>query len=173
MKLNINGYAQHGKDTVADMFVVFHKLRKISASMIYAEEIMKDGCLGTYKSVEDCYKDRVNHRAEWYNFIREKSKSNPTYYVAKTLDGGDIYVGHRGLSEYQNTKHLFDATIWVDASRRGLPPEDKSSCNLSPTTPHDFYIDNGGAMYETQKQVESVFQLINNRKRAQNAYQQK
>ena len=170
MKLNINGYARHGKDTVADMFVKHHGLIKVSASHVYARDIMAEGYLGPYESVEECYQDRVNHRKEWYEFIRSKAKEDPTYYVKQMLAEGDIYVGHRGIFEYESTAHLFDATIWVDGSKRGLPPEDKSSCEMSPKIFHDFYIDNSGDLWETKAQVDAVYKLIQNKKDAINAY---
>jgi len=170
MKLNINGYAQHGKDTVADLFVERHGLKKIPASFLVAEDIIAEGIIGNYHSVQECYEDRVNHRAEWYDFIREKARINPAYYVEKTLERGDMYVGHRGLFEFYETVHMFDATIWVDASGRGYPKEDRSSCELAPYVPHDFYIDNGKTIQETIEQVDMVMKLLNNKKRATYAY---
>jgi len=169
MKLNINGYARHGKDTVADLFVKHYGLRKVSASHIYARDIIAEGYLGPYESVEECYQDRVNHRAAWYEFVRSKAREDPTYYVRQILAEGDMYVGHRGIFEYESTCHLFDATIWVDASKRGLPGEGKDSCEMSPTIHHDFYIDNGGDLWETKAQVDAVYKLILNKKEAINA----
>ena len=169
MKLNINGYARHGKDTVADIFCEEAGLKKISASHMYAELIMKDTDLGPYDSIEDCYQDRVNHRAAWYNYIRSKTKEEPTYFVDRCITEGDIYVGHRSRYEFKETKHLFDATIWTDASARGLPKEPLDSCDLD-YSGHDFVIDNGSSLAVTRNQIKMIIRLINNRKVAANAY---
>ena len=169
MKLNINGYGQHGKDTVAGLFTEFG-LSTINISHEIAKDIMEElHTIGPYESWEEAYEDRVNHRAEWYNFVRYKCEDDKTYYVRKALQLGDIYCGHRHWKEFYAGRELVDATIWVDASRRGLPKEDPTSCELDPTD-HDFVIDNGGTLAETLKQVRSVVTLINNRKRALNAY---
>src|SRR6056297_2595174 len=113
--LNINGYARHGKDTVGDLFQKWG-LKKASASHFYAQMIMEDNILGPYDSVEECYEDRVNHRSEWYDYIRSITKEDPYYFVSRVLERGHIYCGHRARYEFEKTKPLFDATIWVDAS---------------------------------------------------------
>jgi hypothetical protein len=169
MKLNINGYAQHGKDTVADLFCEEAKLVKVSASHIYARLIRDLGVLGPYESVEACYQDRVNHRKEWYNFIRRETKSNPFFFVDMCLYEGDMYVGHRSQWEFEQTRCAFDATIWVDASGRGMPQEPEDSCDLT-VHGHDYVIDNGMSLAVTRNQVKMVIRLINNRKVALNAY---
>ena len=170
MKLNINGYAQHGKDTVADMFVEFHKLKKVAISLVIAKDIIEKGELGPYDSVEDCYQDRVNNRGYWYSFIRDKCKHDNLHYTNIAITEGDIFVGHRNQKEFQAGKSMVTATIWVDASGRGLPKEDNDSCDMSPLVKHDFYIDNSGELYETRQQVDAIMQLLNNRKKALNAY---
>lgn len=169
MKLNINGYAQHGKDTVADMFVRVGKLIKLNASHFIAYDIMHLTDLGPYESLQECYEDRVNHRATWYDFIRERNADMPNYYVEKCLEGGDMFVGHRNRSEFELSKDMFDATIWVDASERGLPKEDISSCDLD-VTGHDFVINNGRSLEWTEEQVSWIICLLKNKERAINAY---
>lgn len=169
MKLNINGYAQHGKDTVADMFCEEVGLVKVSASHIYARLIRDLGVLGPYESVEECYQDRVNHRKEWYDFIRRETKANPYFFIDMCLLEGDMYVGHRARWEFEQTKDVFDATIWVDASSRGMPEESLDSCDLT-VHGHDYVIDNGMSLAVTRNQVKMVKRLINNRKVAENAY---
>lgn len=169
MKLNINGYAQHGKDTVADLFCKEANLVKVSASHIYARLIMDLKVLGPYDSIEECYQDRVNHRKVWYDFIRRETKYCPSYFVDLCLAEGDMYVGHRSRWEFEQTKEHFDATIWVDASERGLLQEPEDSCNLT-VHGHDYVIDNGMSLAVTRNQVKMITRLINNRKVAENAY---
>lgn len=169
LKLNINGYAQHGKDTIADLFVERHGFKKVSASMVYAEDIRNEQYLGPYATVEDCYEDRVNHRQAWYEFICKKLEENPHYYIDKILETGDIYVGQRNPIIFEKTKDAFDYTIWVDASGRGMPKESYNSCKMSPDTPHDFYIDNTKQDWAIE-QVDFIMALINNKRNACNAY---
>lgn len=169
MKLNINGYAQHGKDTVADLFCQHAGLKKLSISHVFAEGIMKETNLGPYDTIEECYQDRVNNRAAWYNWIRSKTIERPNYFVKLALEQGDMFVGHRATYEFEQTRHLFDATIWVDASQRGMPKESITSCDLD-CTGHDFIIDNGSSLAVTENQVRMIIRLINNRKVAENAY---
>jgi len=168
IKLNINGYARHGKDTVADMFVQFHGFRKTDASMLYARDIRQMGVIEGYHSDRECYDDRINHRKEWFDFITDATKNEPDLYVKEVLRDGDIYVGQRNLKQYYQTKHLFDATIWVDSSNRGLKREAKESCELNPLIEHTFYIDNSKSIYETGKQIDSIMNLLINRKNIQN-----
>jgi hypothetical protein len=169
MKLNINGYARHGKDTVADMFCEEANLKKLPASLMYAEDIMTAGILGPYDSIEECFEDRVNHRAEWYDFIRSITDDNPFHYVIKTLTEGDMYVGHRSRYAFEKTQSMCDATIWVDASERGLPQEGRDSCNLDHFG-HDFVINNGLSIAHTRRQVQDIIRFLKNKERAINAY---
>ena len=166
IKININGYARHGKDTVREMFQK-HGLRGSNTSMMYAKHIQENGLIKYYATPEECYEDRVNHRADWYNIIR--SVDDDSYWVKKCLEENDIYTGHRDRGEFERSKHLFDVTIWVDASRRGLSKEDSSSCNLD-VQGHDFVIDNGLTLELTEIQVELILLFIKNRKVAENAY---
>lgn len=170
MKLNINGYAQHGKDTVADLLTEHYQLQKASASHLIAQAIMDENVLGPYQSLEECYEDRKNHRETWYQFVHHKRINNPSWMIQETMENGDMYVGIRSTAEYLNNVYQFDATIWVDASRRGVPKEDSDSCELGPEINHDFYIDNGGSLDQTMKQIDAIMVLLKNKKRAINAY---
>lgn len=170
MKININGYAQHGKDTVGEIFADTTQSEPYNVSHDIAKAIHEEHeTLGPYNDWLEAYEDRVNHRDEWFNFIREKRDENPIWLIDVALDKSGMYIGHRSLREFEYTKPLVDATIWVDASRRGLPKEPVTSCELTPED-HDYVIDNGGYLWETRQQVEAVVQLIKNRKRAINAY---
>lgn len=169
MKLNINGYARHGKDTVGGLFCMAGGLVNPRTSLIIAQDMMDEDYLGQYDSVEDAYDDRVNHREAWYDFIYNKNTTITNYYVLKSLEIGDMYIGQRGQREFNQSKHLFDATVWVDASGRGLPKEPLSSCDLT-YEGHDFVLDNSKSLEHALIQAEHIIQLINNRKVAANAY---
>jgi hypothetical protein len=158
MKLCINGYARHGKDTVADMFTMLG-LKKFNISEQYALEIYNKRPFGVkYDSPEDAYNDRVNYRKEWYDYIVGKVKTEPFRYVKMALELGDMYVGERNREHFLETKHVYDATIWVDASER-LPAESIESCNMQPLD-HDYIINNNHDMANLMKEVADVYQYI-------------
>jgi hypothetical protein len=159
MKLNINGYGQHGKDTVGDLFEELG-VRKYNASLIIAEEVMKRGMFQNYERLIDCYNDRVNHRKGWYNLVKnELNREDPAWLVKETLKRGDIFCGHRDPDEYEASRPLFDATIWVHATARGIPKEPYESCKLDHRN-HDFIIDNGHSLTYTKQQVEYIYNII-------------
>jgi len=170
MKLIINGYARHGKDLVADLFVKNHGLTKLDVSRLVAKDMVEEGYIGNYVSAEECYRDRVNHRDKWYEYIKLKRDVTPDAYFLDAVMRGDIYVGVRSLEEYYTNLDLFDASIWVDASGRGLPKESSESCDLDARVAHDFYIDNSGTIEQTAEQVSAVHMLIQNKDRAIHAY---
>jgi hypothetical protein len=70
-KLLVIGHGRHGKDTVCEMLrdhyrYTFESSSKFcSLQFIYNDLKDKYG----YANEEECYADRHNHRAEWYNAI--------------------------------------------------------------------------------------------------------
>lgn len=162
MKLCINGWAQHGKDTVGDMFALLG-LGKFPISLAIAEDIMNETNLGPYESVQECYENRVHNRAFWYNFIRNKCADDPAHYVKIALEKGDIFCGHRNTREFEASKHLFDATIWVDASIRGKEREGIESCDLTPAG-HDYIIQND-RLPDTMRLVATIYEIIDKKKK--------
>jgi dephospho-CoA kinase len=132
MKVLIIGYARHGKDTLAEIFQKNFNIKFYSASKLAAElflfDILKDKY--GYVTVEDCFNDRVNHRQEWYELIKDYHKDDLTKLTRKLIETkSDIYVGIRNNKELIASKKLFDIVIWVDASKR-LQYESKDSCNI-------------------------------------------
>lgn len=149
-KLNINGYARHGKDTVAEMLRDYHGYRLVPASERFADILMTKLPLGWYETTNECFKDRLNHRRGWFNAIRDYCKNDPARFVKLTLEGGDIYVGHRARSEFEHSKELFDLTVWVDSTGRGLVKEE--TCELLPED-HDYIIYNNGDLHDLKREV--------------------
>jgi hypothetical protein len=144
-KILILGYARHGKDTVAEILRDDYAYRFVSSSMFVGERVCRPYLEArgiTYASMDECFADRVNHRAAWHTAIAEWNQADPTRLAQELFEVADIYVGMRSAREYQATKHLFDEIWWVDASGRGLPPEDKSSMNIVYEPDHMRWIDN-------------------------------
>jgi hypothetical protein len=161
MKLRINGYARHGKDTVADIIADMYGLVKPDASRVIARWLVttrlpkdwytyKDGSsMPMDEQVEACYLDRINHRTGWYNFV---SDAGPETLCMEVMRQGDIYVGERRRESFELTKPLFDFSIWVTSEKRGLPPEPVSSCDLTQEG-HDYIIENDGDMEDLLEKV--------------------
>jgi hypothetical protein len=72
----------------------------------------------------------------------------------------DIYCGLRRKEELVSLKenNICDYIFWVDASKR-LPPEDNSSCTVTPEMA-DYIIDNNSDLDNLYKNVEYVMKQI-------------
>ena len=84
-----------------------------------------------YKTPDECFADRHNHRAEWFTLIREYTRYDPSKMAREILVDHDIYCGMRSVEEFKAAKELFDMTIWIDASRRIGKTEGTSSCEIT------------------------------------------
>lgn len=150
--LMICGHGRHGKDTVADMFKLYGGYTAIGSSMALARHFY-EAHRGEYESVEQCFEDRHNRRADWYNFVREYNSGDLTRLAREIFKAGEIYVGIRSIDEFQAAKDqgLFGLSIWVDASSR-VPPEDSSSCSVT-ASDCDIIIDNNSHEMVTAMKV--------------------
>lgn len=147
MKLLILGHARHGKDTAAEYLRDRHGLSFHSSSFFLAEKIVRPELAErgvTYASLEDCYADRVNHRALWREIIADFNCNDAARLARAILDECDCYVGMRTTREYEASRPLFDHVIWVDASGRGLPPEPRDSMDIDFDPERMIRVDNGG-----------------------------
>jgi hypothetical protein len=96
-----------------------------------------------YKTSEECFEDRVNHRSEWYDMICEYNLNDKAKLAKGILEITDCYVGMRDRNEISECiNQLFDLIVWVDASDR-LPLEDSSSFNIDKACA-DVILDNNG-----------------------------
>mgnify|MGYP003652251607 CR=1 FL=1 len=142
MKLLVIGHARHGKDTVCDILKARYGFKFTSSSDFCNAEIVFPALQAKYQytSLHHCYIDRVNHRKEWHDLIHEYNKD--ARLVTEILAKYDVYCGLRNRQEFEESKHLFDYVIWVDASER-LPPESLDSMQLG-IHDADIVIDNNG-----------------------------
>jgi hypothetical protein len=169
-KLLILGFGRHGKDTVAEILRDHHGFKFISSSLFCAGRVMMpffdrfspygqqvagfdDRWFRSYTSVEECFKDRHNFRDVWHQQIAAWNRDDPIKLSREILEVADIYVGMRSALEYQAAKHLYDDIWWVDATDRGLPPEDQSSMNLMFVPSEMRRIDNNGSLEDLQRAV--------------------
>lgn len=120
MKFLVLGHGRHGKDTVGEIlreelgltFVTSSKM----CSKIFIFNLLKD-LLG-YKTEEECFEDRHNHRELWYELIKAYNFHDKGRLCKEIMKEHDMYVGLRCDLEYQASKHLFDKILWVDAYER-------------------------------------------------------
>lgn len=154
-KLLIIGCATWGKDTMAEILSIEFGFKFLSSSQACAEIFIYDALkdLYGYKTPEECFEDRVNHRPEWYQMICEYNKEDKARLAKDILYRNDCYVGMRDRAEIEESLNqgLFDLVIWVDASDR-LPPEDVNSFNIDKSCA-DIIIDNNGTYEEFKKRV--------------------
>lgn len=155
----IMGYKRHGKDTACEILEHIYGLTYMSSSYLACEKFIFDQMKTEhgYKTVDECFSDRVNHRAFWYEAIREYNKENKCRLGAEIFDTYDIYCGIRDKEEFDalNKMGIVDLSIWIDASDR-LPPEDVDSMNLSKNDA-DIIITNNGTQAEFELKLKKCF----------------
>ena len=165
MKLLIIGHGRHGKDTVSEYLRDQHNLTFKSSSLHCAENVvypaLKD--LYNYQSVEDCFKDRSEHRSEWYNLISDYCKEDLACIGREIFEVSDMYCGLRNRREFHSIKNngLVDYTIWVDRSD-WLETEPKSSMSLEPWMA-DYIVDNNGTLEQLYRNVDDLYSFLNRR----------
>lgn len=157
-RLLIIGYARHGKDTVAEMLSDNFGYRYTTSSAICSEKVIFPilAPLYGYKTVNECFEDRVNHRGEWYDLITEYNDSDRCTLARDIYSVSDVYCGLRNIDEYNALRNnkTFDYSIWVDRSNH-LPPEDLSSNTLWPSLA-DHTIDNNGTLPDLTAKVHTL-----------------
>lgn len=159
-RIIVMGHARHGKDTVCEILRDSHGLSFQSASMIAADHIMfpllKDKY--GYKTVRACFDDRENHRAEWYEGIRDFNRPDATSLAQVIFDESDIYCGLRHEEEYAAIMEagMADMVIWVDASKR-CPMEDASSITVK-SSMADIVVTNNGTVSELKFQINMIME---------------
>ena len=151
----IIGNARHGKDSLAEIMNEVYGLTFKSSSQaaadIFLYNTLKDKY--GYTTSEECFEDRVNHRAEWKELICDYNKDDRAKLAKGILEYSDCYVGMRDRAEINECMRqgLFDIIIWVDASER-LPLEDPSSFDIDKTCA-DIIIENNRTFEEFKEKV--------------------
>lgn len=165
-KLVIMGYARHGKDTVCELLANKYGLKFTSSSWFCAERIVlpkarDEATMPFYKDVEACYNDRSNHRAFWFDAITAHNTPDKARLGREIFEQNDVYCGIRNAREFHALKNAGVVTwsIWVDATERGMPIEDKSSCTVEPWMA-DFVLDNNGSLEDLERNLEVLMQGI-------------
>ena len=160
IKLIITGYKDHGKDSVCE---ILEPALSSCNSSIYACENFLFAQLKDkygYRSTIQCHDDRVNHRKEWYDAIREWNGDTPSRLGEAIFSEYDIYNGMRHIDEYiaNREQKTFHYLIWVDSSVRMGMSED-NSMSLNPVLA-DFIIDNNGPEEDLPYRVKEVMDQV-------------
>lgn len=167
MKLMVIGHGRHGKDTVASLIQRDYGLNFVSSSFFMAERVLypyfQKQHPGLYTSIEECYEDRHQHRALWFDKICEFNEK-PVRDMARLgnllFSEYDIYCGIRNKNEFHALRNggSFDAAIWVDRSDH-LPREPESSMTIKPWMA-DFIIDNNGTEADLEREVKRLMENV-------------
>ena len=158
-KLLIIGHGRHGKDTVCEILRDNYKYSFESSSQfcskLFIHDMLKDKY--GYANEEECYADRHNHRAEWYDAICNYNVPDASRLGTEIFKAHDIYCGLRNKREFFAMKiaGVFDYAIWVDRSDC-LPTESADSMSLEPWMA-DFHIDNNGTLEELEFWVNNLY----------------
>lgn len=163
LKIMLMGYARHGKDTVLDILRgTEYGFTAVNSSEFVNKEAVFPylAPLYGYKTPEECYADRVNHRAEWMRLINTYNTPDLARMSKGIFEACDIYAGIRNADEYKEARRqaLFDYAIWVDASER-MPPEPNDSCTVRPEMA-DLIIHNNAPLQYLPYEVRNVMRLI-------------
>jgi hypothetical protein len=154
-KLLVIGHGRHGKDTVCEILRDRYGFRFQSSSefcarkFIYDELKLKYG----YADYEQCYRDRHNHRSEWYDMIHAYCQDDYARLGRDIFAENDIYCGLRNKSEFHAMRNtgVFDYCVWVDRSDHA-PPEPRDSMNLE-IWMADHVIDNNSTLEVLHRSV--------------------
>lgn len=162
MKLLIIGHARHGKDSFAEILEENYNFTFKSSSMAASEIFIYDLLKGKYgyKTFEECFEDRVNHRTEWHDLICEYNKDNRARLASEILEYNNCYVGMRSPDEIDEClrQNLFDLIIWVDASER-LPLESEDSFKIDKSYA-DIIVDNNGTLKQFKRRVLNLGEIL-------------
>lgn len=155
LKLMVMGHGRHGKDTVSDLLAQVLELRWQSSSWFAAERLVFPRLRERYSYADalECYRDRHNHRVEWFTIIREYNQDDSARFSRDLFAEYDIYCGIRNRHELLAARDegLYDLGIWVDASERH-PSEDEGSCTVTSDLA-DIIIDNNSTLHRLQERV--------------------
>lgn len=167
LRLVVMGFGEHGKDTVCDMISTLFDMSFCTSSMWACEPVVFPVLRDRYgyKTAAECFRDRHNHRDDWFQLISDFNTPDKARLAKKIFSIADVYCGLRCRDEFLAARAagLFDFAVWVDASAR-LPDESAGSCTVS-RADADFVIDNNTAPSDLYSKVFSMISTLRARKR--------
>ena len=161
-KICIIGHARHGKDTIAEMINQMYGYKSESSSQAASRLFLYDALKGKYgyKTPEECFEDRVNHRAEWFDMICEYNQEYPGQLAADIMKSNDIYTGMRSDRELEACVRdgIFDLVIGIYDPYKALEPADSFDINIF--TKSDIIIPNAGSLRDLENKVVLLKELL-------------
>lgn len=156
-RILILGKGGHGKDTAAEIISDLYGLSFRSSSLAACEKAVLPvlGPKYGYKTVDECYEDRRNHREEWKQLITDYNTPDKSRLCREILAECDMYVGMRCADEFAASKELFDEIYYVDASERVEIDDPTMKIEFDPSCM--TLIDNNETIHEMVKQIEEIF----------------
>jgi hypothetical protein len=162
IKLGIIGSARSGKDTMAELFKERFGLNYLSTSEAAAKIFIFDALKDKYGYINhvECFEDRHNHRAEWYDLFCEYNKYDKAKLCRSIMSISDCYVGMRNRQEIKQCieEGLFDLVIWVDAAKR-IEMESADSFNVDSSCA-DIIVENNGDYKSFEEKVLRLGKII-------------
>lgn len=154
-QIYIVGHGRHGKDTVAEILRDDYGLKFTASSWFMAGKVVFPALKNKYgyKSVAECFDDRHNHRAEWFDLI-DKANPNGTELSEAIFKENEVYIGIRNKRELDAVKadsRFNPLVIWVDASKRAQP-EPESSMTIKQKDA-DYTLDNNGTIDDLKANI--------------------
>lgn len=164
-KILIVGMGRHGKDCLAQILKDGWGLNFASSSWAACEEAVYPSLKGKYgyNSIEECFNDRANHRAEWKELITQYNSPDKTRLARKILENNTIYVGLRCKEELIacQKEGLFDAIVWVEANLRKEP--EPLSSNTITRDMANYVVDNNGSIHDLIIEAYKLMRWLNDR----------
>lgn len=151
-RVAIIGPARHGKDTVADMLAAMYGLRFANASRLAAMRVIMPATGNKYKTLEECYNERINNRVLWRDLLAAFNNEDETAFGCEIFSVSDIYCGVRRKAEMRALQEegVVQFTVWVDAAER-LNAEDET-LELA-AADADFVVKNNGTLEELTEKL--------------------
>lgn len=132
-QLIVTGLGGHGKDTLCEMAAYQGYTWKSSSEFACEHVVWPAMYYGyNYASWQECFEDRRNHRAEWYQLISRFNRDDPARLGKMIFAKYDIYCGIRSIEELEAVRKagLVDYVIWVDAKERLGVTESEDSISI-------------------------------------------
>ena len=100
-KLLVVGHGRHGKDTVCEILKNRYGFSFESSSQFCSRLFIFDNLKRKYgyNTEQECYADRHNHRAEWYDAICAYNALDGARLGKEIFKEHDIYCGLRNKKE--------------------------------------------------------------------------
>ena len=159
MRLAICGPGEAGKDEAGDIIASLTDLRyKCGTSKFAAEIVWKVwGKHQGYLSVDECWRDRRNHRQVWASIIGDYNREDPVALYRYCLKEQDILTGLRFKHEMLACKDAGLCDLWIWLDRKGVP--DDKTMEYGPFE-CDITIDNNGTLADLREKLRRLCRVL-------------